>query len=65
MIIIDETLMVGGRMFTSVNARLKQICKTDRPFGAISIIVFDDLKQLSPVGDRWIFSLISMMLTDI
>ncbi|XP_050339187.1 uncharacterized protein LOC126765663 [Bactrocera neohumeralis] len=56
LIIIDEISMVGARMFSYVDARLKQIFKTNNPFGGIPIIVFGDLKQLSPVGDRWIFS---------
>ncbi|XP_017471887.1 PREDICTED: ATP-dependent DNA helicase pfh1-like [Rhagoletis zephyria] len=56
LIIIDEISMVGARMFSSIDARLKQIFKTNSPFGGISVILFGDLRQLSPVGDRWIFS---------
>lgn len=39
-----------------IDYRLKQIFKSTSPFGGISILVFGDLKQLPPVGDRWIFS---------
>ncbi|XP_061388948.1 uncharacterized protein LOC133324078, partial [Musca vetustissima] len=55
-IIIDEISMVGSRMLGYLDARLKQIFKNTNPFGGISIIAFGDLKQLPPVGDRWIFS---------
>ncbi|XP_037811885.1 uncharacterized protein LOC119603786 [Lucilia sericata] len=55
-IIIDEISMVGSRMLGYLDSRLKQIFKTTQPFGGMSILVFGDLKQLPPVGDKWIFS---------
>ncbi|XP_065370889.1 uncharacterized protein LOC135963037 [Calliphora vicina] len=55
-IIIDEISMVGAKMLGYLDARLKQIFKSTAAFGGISILVFGDLKQLPPVGDRWVFS---------
>ena len=55
LIIIDEISMVGAKMLAFIDARLKQIFKSTQPFGGVSIVVFGDLKQLPPVGDRWIF----------
>ena len=56
LIIIDEISMVGIRMFGHLDARLKQIFKNTEAFGGLSILVFGDLKQLPPVGDKWIFN---------
>ncbi|XP_046810029.1 uncharacterized protein LOC124420612 [Lucilia cuprina] len=56
LIIIDEISMVGSRMLGYLDSRLKQIFKTTQPFGGISILVLGELKQLPPVGDKWIFS---------
>ncbi|XP_065356189.1 uncharacterized protein LOC135950582 [Calliphora vicina] len=56
-LIIDEISMVGARMLNYLDARLKQIFKSTTAFGGISILVFGDLKQLPPVGDKWIFSI--------
>lgn len=48
--------MVGAKMLSHLDARLKQIFNNrETPFGGISVIVFGDLRQLRPVGDRWIF----------
>jgi len=55
--IIDEISIVGSKMLGYLDQGLSQIFKSqDVSFGAKSIIVFADLKQLSPVGDRWIFA---------
>jgi len=44
-------------MLGYLDHRLCQIFRSqDVSFGGKSIIVFGDLKQLSPVGDRWIFA---------
>ncbi|XP_061391279.1 uncharacterized protein LOC133326674 [Musca vetustissima] len=56
LLIIDEVSMVGAKMFSYLDARLKQIFKSSEYFGGISVLVFGDLMQLSPVGDRWIFA---------
>lgn len=55
LIIIDEFSMMGAKMFSQVNCRLKQIFKSNADFGGMSVILFGDLKQLAPVGDKWIF----------
>lgn len=56
LIIIDEISMVGTRMFHQIDTRLRQIFQTEQPFGGISILVVGDFRQLSPVGDSWIFT---------
>lgn len=55
LLIIDEVSMVGCRMLANIDLRLRQVCKEDCPFGKINIIMFGDLNQLPPVGDRFIF----------
>lgn len=56
LVIIDEFSMMGAKMFHQVNCRLKQIYKSDADFGGMSVILFGDLRQLAPVGDKWIFA---------
>ncbi|RWS18179.1 ATP-dependent DNA helicase PIF1-like protein [Leptotrombidium deliense] len=55
LIIIDEISMVGAKMFSLVDSRLKQIFKTDKAFGDKSVIVFGDFNQLPPVADKFVF----------
>ncbi|KAK3087854.1 hypothetical protein FSP39_011503 [Pinctada imbricata] len=55
-VIIDEISMVGGKMLSFIDCRLKQLTATNKPFGGISIIAVGDLFQLQPVGDSWIFT---------
>ncbi|XP_061399099.1 uncharacterized protein LOC133334797 [Musca vetustissima] len=56
LLIIDEISMVGAKMLSYLDARMKQIFKSTEYFGGVSVLVLGDLKQLSPVGDRWIFA---------
>jgi len=57
LIIIDEVSMVESKMLGYLDQRLCQVFRSqDVSFGGKSIIVFGDLKQLSPVRDRWIFA---------
>jgi len=57
LIIIDEISMIVSKMLGYLDQRLCQIFRSqDVNFGGKSIIVFGDLKQLSPVGDHWIFA---------
>ena len=57
-LIIDEISMVGAKTLEHLDARLKQIFKCTQAFDGLSILVFGDLKQLPPVGDKWIFTVI-------
>ena len=59
-VIIDEISMVGGKMLSFIDCRLKQLTGTNKPFGGISIIAVGDLYQLQPVGDSWIFNDLSI-----
>jgi ATP-dependent exoDNAse (exonuclease V) alpha subunit len=54
-IFIDEISMVGSGMFNFLDLRLQQITCTKEPFGGLSVITVDDLFQLKPVFDHWIF----------
>ncbi|XP_065214928.1 uncharacterized protein LOC135841724 [Planococcus citri] len=55
LIIIDEISMVGTKIFHQIDSRLKQIFKSNEDFGGISVILFGDFNQLSPVADGYIF----------
>ncbi|KAJ8041127.1 ATP-dependent DNA helicase PIF1 [Holothuria leucospilota] len=55
-IFIDEISVVGHRMFRYIDQRLQQIMGSKKVFGGISIIAVDDLFQLKPVRDGWIFN---------
>uniref|UniRef100_A0A8C9X151 ATP-dependent DNA helicase n=1 Tax=Sander lucioperca TaxID=283035 RepID=A0A8C9X151_SANLU len=48
-LIIDEVSMVSKPLFAYVDARLKQIKGSQRPFGGMSVIAVGDLFQLPPV----------------
>ena len=51
-VFIDEISMVRSGMFNFLNLRLQQIMGSKEPFGVITV---EDLSQLKPVFDRWIF----------
>ncbi|XP_077975129.1 ATP-dependent DNA helicase PIF1-like [Styela clava] len=47
--------MVGATLFSWIDQRLREIKKSNIPFGNVSVIVIGDLFQLPPVMDSWIF----------
>ena len=52
-IIIDEMSMMGHRMLSWLDDRLRAgTGHQDKPFGGLSIILLGDFGQLPPVGDR-------------
>lgn len=55
-IIIDEVSLFGRRTFEKLNERLKEIFKTDKLFGGLTIIVLGHFGQLRPVKDDYIFA---------
>ena len=56
-IIIDEISMVGCKILTQVNNRLKAIMDNSLDFGGVSIICVGDFHQLRPVKDSYVFQI--------
>ena len=54
-IIIDEISMVGSKILSQVNNRLKAIRDNSLDFGCVSIICVGDFHQLRPVKDSYVF----------
>ena len=54
-VIIDEISMVGNAMFSFVHRRLQDILGINQQFGGCHVLCVDDLHQLRPVTDRWLF----------
>ena len=51
--IIDEYSFVGQSLFGWIDSRCRQATgNCDEPFGGLSIILFGDIAQLPPVGDK-------------
>ena len=48
--------MVGKKMFSFLDTRLKKIKGNIQSFGDVSILAVGDLLQLKPVFDDWIFN---------
>lgn len=52
-LIIDEYSFVGQNLFGWIDSRCRQATgKADEPFGGFSIILFGDIAELPPVGDK-------------
>ena len=52
-LIIGEYSFVGQNLFGWIDSRCRQTSgKADEPFGGFSIILFGDIAQLPPVGDK-------------
>ena len=56
-IIIDEISMVGSKILSQVNNRLKAIMDNCLDFGGVSIISVGDFHQLRPVKDSYVFQI--------
>ena len=56
-IIIDEISMVGSKILSQVNNRLKAIMDNSLDFGGVSIICVGDFHQLRPVKDGYVFQI--------
>lgn len=54
-IMIDEISMVGNKMFSLIESRLKKMKENKQTFGGLSVIVIGDLLQLKPVAGSWVF----------
>ncbi|XP_057324202.1 uncharacterized protein LOC130666895 [Microplitis mediator] len=57
LIIMDEVSMIGSKIFSQIDTRLRQITGINKPFGNISIIVVGDFMQLPPVRDHPIYQI--------
>ena len=55
-LIVDEVSMVGNEMLNFLYLRLQEIKGYKKHFGGVYIFLVEDLFQLRPVGDSWIFS---------
>ena len=49
--------MVGSKILSQVNSRLKAIFNTSLDFGDVSIICVGDFHQLRPVKDSYVFQI--------
>lgn len=56
LIIIDEISMVSVQMLYQIDQRLRQIFAVDTDFGGISILVVGHLRQLPPIGGKFVFA---------
>ena len=56
-IIIDEISMVGSKILSQVNNRLKAIMDNSLDFRGVSIISVGDFHQLRPVKDSYVFQI--------
>jgi len=56
LIIIDEISMVSVRQLYQIDHRLRQIFATTEYFGGKSVIACGHLRQLPPVGGKYVFS---------
>ena len=54
-LIIDEISMVGSKMLSRIDFRLKEIRNSKELFGGISILFVGDFNQLKPVMDSFAF----------
>jgi len=56
LVVINEILFVGVKMFNVINNRLKSIKHIQKYFfGGVDVIMISDFYQTSLVNDSWIF----------
>ena len=51
-VFIDEMSMIGCSMLCQIDRRLRQITKSNEPFGGLNVILSGDMRQLAPIGDK-------------
>lgn len=56
LIVIDEISLVGAKIFSNIDFRLREIFDETLPFGGISVLVLGDFNQIQPVMDNWVFT---------
>ena len=51
LLVIDKKSFLGAKMFSIISHRMQQIfCRSETPFGGISVLFMGDFAQLSPVS---------------
>jgi PIF1-like helicase len=55
LIIIDEISMVGARLLSMVEEKIRKILCSLLPFGGLHVIISGDIGQLRPIYDRALF----------
>lgn len=54
-LIIEEISMLSDKLFDTISEYLSLICKNEKPFGGIKLILVGDFCQLPPVEDNFCF----------
>ena len=49
-LIIDEVSMLSASVFEAVDAVCREVCRTDAPFGGLTVLLVGDFFQLPPVS---------------
>ncbi len=55
LLVIDEISMVRADLLDSIDERLRQFRRNDKPFGGVQLLMIGDMQQLPPVvkNDEW------------
>jgi DNA replication protein DnaC len=54
-LILDEFSMVGCKLLSLIDQRLRELFEIDLAFGGLYVYFFGDIKQITPVKDRALF----------
>lgn len=54
-LIIDELSMLDANLLDKISDYLKLVCKNDKPFGGIQVVLTGDFCQLAPVSGEYAF----------